>query len=282
LTPLATSASAVPKETTMQIAHTRSMSVLSLLILTGVARADVFVNQVPVSGGGVMRSSQLWQDPGPDENDLASDAVCWQDFTVSEATTIDHIEWWGNGACELGFRIEIWKQDPGTIAYQPYGLFFYGGVETAEPLISFDTTAHTVSAGPGGLTHYSLDLATPIVVPANSTINPRWFIDIVGLTAQPWMEWKWSKGTGGSTKSYQFLRGDGPLFWSLPEGRALVLASPASPCPADLTGDGAVDGADLGSLLGAWGTAGASDINDDGTVDAADIAILLGAWGACS
>jgi len=56
----------------------------------------------------------------------------------------------------------------------------------------------------------------------------------------------------------------------------------ANPCPADLSGDGVVDGADLGNLLGAWATADAgADLNDDGTVDGADLGLLLGSWGAC-
>jgi hypothetical protein len=47
----------------------------------------------------------------------------------------------------------------------------------------------------------------------------------------------------------------------------------------DLNGDGAVDGADLGVLLGAWGTDDpAADLNDDGTVDGADLGVLLAAW----
>ncbi|MFO0827249.1 MAG: GC-type dockerin domain-anchored protein [Phycisphaerales bacterium] len=56
-------------------------------------------------------------------------------------------------------------------------------------------------------------------------------------------------------------------------------------CPADLTGDGAVDASDLGILLGAWGTSGGSpnaDITGDGVVDAADLGTLLGAWGTCA
>ena len=52
-------------------------------------------------------------------------------------------------------------------------------------------------------------------------------------------------------------------------------------CPADLTGDHAVNGADLATLLGAWGTAGA-DLDGNGTTSAADLAILLSAWGACN
>ncbi|MFO0826943.1 MAG: hypothetical protein U0572_02250 [Phycisphaerales bacterium] len=56
--------------------------------------------------------------------------------------------------------------------------------------------------------------------------------------------------------------------------------APVLPCVGDFNGDGQRDGADLGSLLGAWGTAG-GDLNADGTTDAADLAILLGGWGPC-
>ena len=51
--------------------------------------------------------------------------------------------------------------------------------------------------------------------------------------------------------------------------------------PADLNGDGVVDGADLGELLGAWGpcNACAADLNGDGVVDGADLGQMLAAWG---
>ncbi len=48
--------------------------------------------------------------------------------------------------------------------------------------------------------------------------------------------------------------------------------------PADLNGDGVVDGADLGLLLSAWGTPD-GDVNGDGTTDGADLGLLLGDWG---
>lgn len=51
-------------------------------------------------------------------------------------------------------------------------------------------------------------------------------------------------------------------------------------CPADLDGNMSVNGADLGMLLGAWGTP-AGDLNSDGATDGADLGQLLGAWGAC-
>ena len=47
----------------------------------------------------------------------------------------------------------------------------------------------------------------------------------------------------------------------------------------DLDGDGAVGGADLASLLGAWGTGGVpADLDLDGTVGGTDLATMLGNW----
>ena len=57
-----------------------------------------------------------------------------------------------------------------------------------------------------------------------------------------------------------------------------------NPCAPDLNGDGTVNGADLGALLGAWGSTSAgaaADLNDDGVIGGADLGILLGAWGPC-
>ena len=50
--------------------------------------------------------------------------------------------------------------------------------------------------------------------------------------------------------------------------------------PADLDGDGIVGGADLGILLGAWGSSDPlADLDGDGVVGGGDLGILLGAWG---
>jgi len=54
-------------------------------------------------------------------------------------------------------------------------------------------------------------------------------------------------------------------------------------CAEDLTGDGVVDGADLGQLLNAWGPCPGcpEDLTGDGVVDGADLGQLLNAWGDC-
>ena len=56
---------------------------------------------------------------------------------------------------------------------------------------------------------------------------------------------------------------------------------PEVPCPADLNGDGMVDGADAGLLLALWGEPGVGDLNGDGTTNGADIGLMLAAWGLC-
>lgn len=69
-----------------------------------------------------------------------------------------------------------------------------------------------------------------------------------------------------------------------PASISIAAAAPSAtpPCPADITGDSAVTSADLGLLLGAWGTADpVSDITHDGIVNSADLGQLLGAWGPC-
>ena len=50
---------------------------------------------------------------------------------------------------------------------------------------------------------------------------------------------------------------------------------------ADLNSDNVVDTADLGILIGEFGTAGVvADLNNDGTVDTADLGILIGLFGS--
>lgn len=70
---------------------------------------------------------------------------------------------------------------------------------------------------------------------------------------------------------------------AVPTYTANVLPSSAGAgnCPADLTGDGLVDGADLGTLLSVWGPGTTGDLTGDGLIDGADLGTLLSVWGPC-
>ncbi len=57
-------------------------------------------------------------------------------------------------------------------------------------------------------------------------------------------------------------------------------------CPADLNGNGSVEGADLGFMLAGWGpcqtqTGCVADLNFDAIVNGGDLTILLAGWGPC-
>ena len=65
------------------------------------------------------------------------------------------------------------------------------------------------------------------------------------------------------------------------DGASIMGTVPAPTCAADLTGDGQVNGADLGLLIGAWELTPLGDLNGDGITDGADLGLMLTAFGAC-
>ncbi len=71
------------------------------------------------------------------------------------------------------------------------------------------------------------------------------------------------------------------LMWSEFDRSTFELEALAS-CPGDLNFDGTVDSADLGTVLGDFGsTGGPSDFNEDGYVDSSDLGFLLANVGPC-
>jgi hypothetical protein len=95
-----------------------------------------------------------------------------------------------------------------------------------------------------------------------------------------------SCGTGSlinvpAFESQSFLIRVGSSDGSTGSADLVIVCTPfGDPCPEDLNGDGIINGADLGLLLGAWGTNG-GDINGDGLTNGADLGLMLGAWGDC-
>lgn len=57
----------------------------------------------------------------------------------------------------------------------------------------------------------------------------------------------------------------------------------ARPCPPDINCSGAVDVADLLSVITSWGnTSGPADVNSSGSVDVADLLTVITTWGPCA
>jgi probable HAF family extracellular repeat protein len=87
--------------------------------------------------------------------------------------------------------------------------------------------------------------------------------------------------SGVSVKIAYAIDDEGRITGLAEDERGDVVAVRLTPFPTiegDLNRDDAVEGTDLGILLGAWGLAGLADIDGSGAVDGADLGILLGNW----
>jgi len=103
--------------------------------------------------------------------------------------------------------------------------------------------------------------------------------DSSGNYSMPVFSGLWSVGVDSSglqAQGYMPVNSQ-PVFVSAGTVIANFVATPSS-VPADLNGDGSVNGADLAIVLGNWGNSGVGDLTGDGTVDGADLGVLLGAW----
>ena len=66
--------------------------------------------------------------------------------------------------------------------------------------------------------------------------------------------------------------------------RELCIDCEPPTCPADLSGNGVIDGEDLGLLILQWGACGTkctADLGGNGQVDGEDLGLLFAAWGLC-
>ncbi len=70
------------------------------------------------------------------------------------------------------------------------------------------------------------------------------------------------------------------IFLGAPDANRDGVPDDCGACLGDLNSDGIVNGSDLSTLLGGWGTAN-GDLNGDGVTGPSDLLILLGAWGSC-
>ncbi len=163
--------------------------------------------------------------------------------------------------------------------------------------------------------------ANGLTLAAQETVYQYWQTRAAMMAGRPAFAWTRSTAFGQEVIWAQSRNTDGTAFWASPvalspvssTGRLTFAAAGATgswicstwelggagdadlvgqrlnadgtlgmlPLVGDINGDGVVNGADLGLLLGAWGPVGAgnpADLNGDGIVNGADLGLLLGNW----
>ncbi|MBL9148730.1 MAG: DNRLRE domain-containing protein [Phycisphaerae bacterium] len=125
------------------------------------------------------------------------------------------------------------------------------------------------------------------VTPVGQTESYAWTSMAMANDVQAWLDAPESnhgwllRGNESLTKTAKKFASREAISTDYRPRLVLTYEPPQDPCAAaDLDCDGIVGSADLGILLGAWGTAGPGDLDDDGVVGADDLSVLLGAWSA--
>jgi hypothetical protein len=182
--------------------------------------------------------------------------------------------------------------------------------QLSDQWLSLGVTFSNSTGGPIGVASSTCSYSLPNHVGADLVVV-RFFDPLTGGPASVRavscrQDWCWGQGEGLDLKIYDV---DGQLLdavWSVGGGSLasfsfaepiiakltcatilqgmddLSFETPVPIRPADVNGDGSVNGTDLAILLGAWGqcpTPCGADIDRSGGVDAVDLSILLGDWG---
>jgi hypothetical protein len=148
----------------------------------------------------------------------------------------------------------------------------WSGWFDAAASVSTAHSARSATAGNGGVLEGSIDLQSLLgTVP-----------DSVALAAVAY-----GNANAGALRPAQqvaaSVNGDGNLDGAEYLVLDLCALRSSGCCPADLNGNGVVNGEDLGALLSAWGPGTSpADLDRDGTVGGADLGALLSAWGPCA
>jgi hypothetical protein len=163
--------------------------------------------------------------------------------------------------------------------------------------VLYSTTIEGVKlppAQPGVATFFEIDIPLPGVRTRGGFNNVGWSIKCRNFNYAGQFGFQVSSCTtqylGFYTNNASFFNGNGWSLFAFGPNSCTQIAQfsvtifDAPPCVGDINSDGAVDSADLGSVLSAWGSVGKSipeDLNGDFQVDSGDLGVLLSAWGAC-
>ena len=212
------------------------------------------------TGGGV-------PEPGDGFN-IGGSYTIGQDATLSMPDPV----WWLRVAGDLDIAID----DPANFTMSEATIALNGAKQALETL-SADLGA--IEAGfdpsnfPIGTLRIGSDSTTQLV---NNHINSLDAACEVLYVNELFVAPGGSLLTNGCTIYARSAQIDG----TVDDPDAIVIVEGTPPCPADLTGDGEVNGGDLGLMIAFWGTPG-GDLTGDKTTDGADLGLLIASWGAC-
>ena len=215
------------------------------------------------------------------------------DWTVDRVTVYAYETGAGTGESPFeGYNVDIWDGIPGQdgaeiVASSTDGEAEWSGIyrifngndnldNTDRPVFQIDVAFDDVDLEPGfywvsyGIENDSAAW-TPYVMEPNPD-DPENPVTPAG-EALVFSDGEWAPSASG----------DDDFRTSFP---IEVYGTSTGDCPEDLTGDGSVGGADLGTLLAAWGDCAdpdncPEDLTGDGSVGGADLGTLLAAWGDC-
>ncbi|MFM9144402.1 MAG: hypothetical protein ACKORL_03280, partial [Phycisphaerales bacterium] len=239
-----------------------------------------------------MRGWELrWSDTGASGTIRLSNAAFWSDLRIGTIVTlIEKTTAQGGLSTDLSFNgttdtwvnintfdIALVASTTSTKAGHLSGQFTTSNDRWSVRAVNATGTAMTGQMGEGSAAYNggkvnAEDVCRLRADPARRTGPTAWYDD--GGTSSTFgrpNDWPACPGSGTVTQSFAALRASG-CEWSGPSN------------PADLNGDGYVDGNDLGLMLAAWGVCGGAvcpaDLTRDGFVDGNDLGQLLAAWGA--
>ncbi|MFO0961801.1 MAG: DNRLRE domain-containing protein [Phycisphaerales bacterium] len=225
----------------------------------------LFAGRVANNGGGRIRRAFL-------RFDLAAIPAGAQVVSASLTVTLNQAVSPAQ-PFELHAVGESWGEGPsnadggsGTIALEGDATWrkrFYPDIAWTTPGGVFDATASSSMVA---------DLTGPYTFPS----TPALVADVQGWLDAPATNFGWAmlgnESVPGTVKRFVSRNSTNA------SQRPKLTIEYTLPVVGDLDGNGIVNGADLGLLLGNWGGSGVGDLDGSGSVDGADIGILLGHW----
>lgn len=267
------------------------------------AQIQVQVNAPGVSGFGTMKMHlrrTLYATAWSSTNQIEGNTL----VTLANATSNVALNSWVNQNLDV---------DANTTCLPEAGPSF--NANAVGPTVVESTHVVSIEFPSGWISLDPLCLSSGNAQPASCTEgNQAFALSSASLAILGFSDFKLLDGTAVQVQSLKsidgafeypnFDNGDAPIAWTNPldgDGDGVPdafdncpttangdqadsdgdgMGDPCDPVLGDLNGDNVVDGADLGQLLGTWGSCPGcpADLNGDGEVGGADLGILLGNW----